>query len=102
MCLMIGITSVLGIITGICSILKHNKVNGIIRIVLAIVCPIIAVWFCSLKESRAYGGTDWEFMLHSATVDGDLCPWILFILLVIEVILIVGAIIKVIQAKKTH
>ena len=98
----IGIISVLGIMTGIFSILKQNKVNGIIRIVLAIVCPIIAIWFCSLKESRAYGGTDWEFMLHSATVDGDFCPWILLILLVIEAILIVGTIIKVMQAKKTN
>ena len=98
----IGIISVLGIMTGIFSILKQNKVNGIIRIVLAIVCPIIAVWFCSLKESRAYGGTDWEFMLHSATVDGDFYPWILLVLLGVEVILIAGTIVKVIKARKTN
>lgn len=72
------------------------------QMILAVICPILAVWFCSLKESRAYGGTDWKFMLHSATVDGDSCPWILLVLLVIEVIFIVGTIKKFIQTKKTH
>ena len=33
-----------------------------------------------------------EFFIHSATVDGDIWPWILLVLLVVEVISIVRAI----------
>ena len=98
----IGIITVLGILTGIYNILKYNKANGIIRLVLAFVCPIIAVWFCSLKEGRAYGGTDWEFMVQSATIDCDIYPWILLILLVFEVILIIVTILKMLKSKNTH
>lgn len=98
----IGIISVLGILAGIYQLINHDKAGGIIRVVLAVVCPVIAVWFCSLKESRAYGGTDWEFMVQSATVDGDIYPWLLLILLVVEVILIVATILKLIKSKDTH
>ena len=97
MYLAIGIITVLGFLTGIYNLLKHNKINGILRLVVAIICPIIAIWFCSLKESRVYGGTDWEFMVHSATVDGDIYPWIFLILLVVEIILIIETILKLIK-----
>lgn len=102
MYLVIGILTVLCVLTGIYNLLKHNKINGILRVVVAIICPIIAIWLCSLKESRVYGGNDWEFIVHSATVDGDIYPWILLILLVVEVIIVVETVLKLLKSKNTH
>lgn len=96
----IGVITLLGILTAIWKILKHNKATGICQVVLAIVCAVFVLWFCSLKEGRVFGGTDWEFMVHSASVDGDLCPWIILVLLGVEVILIIGTITKLLKAKE--
>ena len=98
----IGIITLLGILTAISRILKYNRAIGICQLVLAIVCPIFVLWFCSLKAGRAFGGTDWEFLVHSASVDGDFCPWIILVLFGVEVIFIVGTIVKTIKAKNTN
>lgn len=102
MYLVIGIISVFGVLTGIFRLFKFNKVNGIIQVALSALCPIIAVWFCALKESRAYGGTDLQFIIQSATVDGNVYPWILLILLIIVIILIVETILKLLKLRNTH
>ena len=85
----IGIISVLGIVVGIYSLAKTNKVKGIASLLLAILCPTIAILFGSLQSGRAFGGTKLEFFIHSATVDGDIWPWILLALLIAEVVCIV-------------
>lgn len=85
----IGIISVLGVATAIYSLVKISKVRGIVELLLAIICPTIAIWFGSLQYGRAFGGTKLEFFVHSATVDGDLWPWILFVLLIAEIVCIV-------------
>jgi len=56
---------------------------------LAILCPTIAILFGSLQSERVFGGTKLEFFIHSATVDGDIWPWILLVLLIAEVVCIV-------------
>ena len=84
----IGIISVLGVTTAIYSLAKIGKVKGIVELLLAIICPTIAIWFGSLQYGRAFGGTKWEFFVHSATVDGDIWPWILLILLIAEIVCI--------------
>ena len=85
----IGIISVLGIAIGIYSLAKTNTVKGILELLLAILCPTIAILFGSLQAERAFGGTKLEFFIHSATVDGDVWPWILLVLLIAEVVCIV-------------
>ena len=85
----IGIISVLGIVIGIYSLTKIGKGKGIAELLLAILCPTIAVLFGSLQDGRAFGGTKLEFFIHSATVDGDIWPWILVVLLIAEVVCIV-------------
>ena len=85
----IGIISVLGIVIGIYSLTKIGKGKGIAELLLAILCPTIAVLFGSLQDRRAFGGTKLEFFIHSATVDGDIWPWILVVLLIAEVVCIV-------------
>ena len=85
----IGMISVLGIVAGIYSLAKINKVKGIVELLLAILCPTIALLFGSLQSERVFGGTKLEFFIHSATVDGDIWPWILVVLLIAEVVCIV-------------
>lgn len=87
----LGVISALGILSGVWMFLRFSRVGGIMRVILSLACPAVTVWFCSLKEARVYGGTDWEFLLHAATVDGDFCPWLLLFLLITEVVLIVAA-----------
>ena len=68
---------------------KIGKGKGIAELLLAILCPTIAILFGSLQDGRAFGGTKFEFFIHSATVDGDIWPWILVVLLIVEVVCIV-------------
>ncbi len=88
----IGIISACGILCGIYSLIQRSKINGILEVAIGAVCPIIAILFSSLQDDRVFGGTTWEFFLHSATVDGDIWPWILVILLVAEIVCIVKTI----------
>ncbi len=96
----IGIISVLGIAAGIYSLAKIGKVKGIAELLLAIICPTIAIWFSSLQNGRAFGGTKLEFFVHSATVDGDIWPWILLVLLIAEVVCIVRTVCVFTKEKK--
>lgn len=96
----IGIISVLGIATGIYSFAKINKVKGIVELLLAILCPAIAFLFGSLQDDRVFGGTKFEFFFHSATVDGDVWPWILVILLIAEVVCIIRTVCMFAKEKK--
>ena len=88
MYLIIGGISILGILAGLYDLFNKRKVFGITQLFLAIICPIITFMYCSLKERRAFGGTDWEFLVHSATIDGDVLPWIVFASFIAEIILI--------------
>ena len=90
MILIICIISILGIAAGIYTLAKMSKVKGIAALLSAALCPTIAILFGSLQSERAFGGTKLEFFIHSATVDGDIWPWILLVLLIAEVICIAG------------
>ena len=96
----ISIISVLGIVAGIYSLAKINKVKGIVELLLAILCPTIAILFGSLQNERVFGGTKLEFFIHSATVDGDIWPWILVVLLIAEVVCIVRTVYMLAKEKK--
>lgn len=88
----IGFISAFGLAAGVYSLAKTSKARGAVELLLALLCPTIAILFSSLQDTRAFGGTKMEFFIHSATVDGDIWPWILLVLLVVEVISIVRAI----------
>ena len=91
----IGVITLLGVLAGIYNFLKTDKFKGICQLVLAVVCPIITIWYLSLKASHAFGGTDWEFLVHSATIDGSIYPWICFILFAVDIICIVRTVCKI-------
>ena len=84
----IGVITLAGVLSGIYSLFRTNKLSGISQIALAAVCPLIMISFLSLKKNHAFGGTDWEFLFHSATIDGIPLVWIIFILFILEIILI--------------
>lgn len=86
---LIGIISACGIVSGIYSFSKRSKARGIVKLTIAVSCPIIAILFGFLQDDRAFGGTKLQFFVHSATVDGDIWPWIMVILLVTEIVFIV-------------
>ena len=88
----LGIITLLGVLTSVYTFLKTDKFKGICQVILAVVSPVITMSFVSLKESRAFGGTDWEFLVHSATIDGNILPWLNLMLFFIEVVFIVRTI----------
>ena len=88
----LGIITLLGVLAGVYTFLKTDKFKGICQLILAVICPIIIISFLSLKESHAFGGTDWEFLVHSATIDGNILPWLNLMLFFIEVVFIVRTI----------
>ena len=98
--LIIGVITVLGVLAGMCILLRKDIIKGIGQLVLAVVCPLITISYLSLKEDRAFGGTDWEFLVHSATVDGDIWPWIILILFVVEIIYIIRTICVIIKKRE--
>ena len=87
--------AILGVLASVYVIWNYNKIKGVLHLAAAILCPIFTGWYCSLKTERAYGGSDWEFLVHSLKVDGDILAYMAFACLVIEVILIVYGIIKI-------
>lgn len=87
----LGSIALVGIAIGVYAFLKRHQRYGAVCTALALLCPLLTAAVCSLKHTRAYGGTNFEFLVHSAFVDGDPCPWILLILWGAEVICILKA-----------
>ena len=52
------------------------------------------------KESFVFGGTDLEFMIQTATIDGRLEPWLILALFIILLVLIFINIFKLIKKNK--
>lgn len=96
----IGFITVLGIITGIFSIIKGDKKIGITQLLLALIFPIIIVLYCLKKESFVFGGTDWDFLIQTAFVDRLIEPWIILILFIVLLILMFINLLKFINTKK--
>ena len=61
---LIGIISACGIVSGIYSFSKRSKARGIIKLTIAVSCPIIAILFGFLQDDRAFGGTKLQFFVH--------------------------------------
>ena len=94
---LIGIIVFCGFATGIYSLVRISKVKGMAELTLSSLCLIITILFSSLQNSRAFGGTKWDFFLHSVTVDGDILPWVLFILFISVIIFVMKTIFIVVK-----
>lgn len=98
--LVIGIITGLGIISGILTLIKRDKKMGIIQLILTIIVPILISLWCLKKENFVFGGTDWEFMIQTATIDGMLEPWLILALFIMLLVLIFVNIFKLIKKDK--
>jgi len=94
----IGLITGLGIISGI--LIKRDKEMGIIQLILTIIVPISISLWCLKKEDFVFGGTDWEFMIQTATIDRMLEPWLILALFIILLVLIFINIFKLIKKNK--
>ena len=89
MMFVIGFITILGILTGVFMLLRGNKIKGIMQIVLAVICPVLVWLLCSLKGTHTFGGTDWQFLVHTATIDASPLPWIILFMFIIEIVAII-------------
>ena len=96
----IGIITGLGIISGILTLIKLDKKMGIIQLILTIIVPILISLWCLKKEDFVFGGTDWEFMVQTATIDGMIEPWLILTLFIIVLVLMFINIFKLIEKNK--
>lgn len=96
----IGFITGLGSAIGVYTIIKGNKKMGIIQLVLNIIFPIITLLWCLKKEQFVFGGTDWEFMVQTATIDKMIEPWLILVIFIILVVLIFINILKLIDMRK--
>ena len=94
--LIIAIITILGLLTAVYAFFKVSKAYGTVQFILSVVCPVVIKLFCSLKYVRAFGGSDWEFLWHSATIDGDLWSWVVFALLMLQIVLIFRTLLRII------
>ena len=80
MIFIMGFITGLGFAVGIYSLIKKNKIVGIIQLVLSILTPIFTFLFIQKKSQFIFGGTDWEFLIQTDTIDGMIEPWLILIL----------------------
>lgn len=97
----IAIITGLGIVSGILTLIKGNKKMGIIQLILTIIVPIVTSLWCLKKGDFVFGGTDWEFMIQTAAIDGMMQPWLILTLFIILLVLIFINISKLIDIRKS-
>lgn len=68
---------------------------------LTVITPIATYLFCERKSSFAFGGTDLEFLFHTATVDKMIVPW-LILAMFLTLIVLIGINIYKLKAKLTN
>lgn len=73
---------------------KENKTRGIVQLILTFISPVLTILWCSKKKDFVFGGTDWEFLIQTATVDKMIISWIILSLYIILIILTVYNIVK--------
>ena len=84
----IGFLTGLGSVIGIFTIIKVNKKLGILQLLLTIICPILTYLFCLKKDNLVFGGTDFEYLIQTTTVDRMAEPLFILILYIILIVLI--------------
>lgn len=98
--IIMGFIASIGLCVGTRTMKEQNKTRGIIQLVLTFVAPILTILFCSKKTDFVFGGTDWEFLIQTATVDKMIIPWIILVLYISLISLTVYNIVKIRENKK--
>lgn len=96
----IGVITIIGLIIGILTLIKGNKKMGIMQLILTIIFPVATLLWCHKKNQFVFGGTNFEFILQTATIDKMIEPYLIFLLLIILIVLIGINVFKLLERKK--
>lgn len=96
-----GIIVGLGVVISIYSIKKNNKTIGILNLVLSPITPTFTYIFIQNKSKFVFGGSNWEFLVQTATIDKMIEPWLILILYIILMGLTIYNIFKLGKNKKS-
>lgn len=89
------IITIISVISAIINI-KNKKIKlSLLQIILSISNPIIIEMFCQKKYRFVFGGTDLEFLIQTALIDGLIEPWLILLINIVLIILIFICILKV-------
>lgn len=100
--MIIGFIAGLGLATGVRVIMEDSKKRGIVQLILTFLVPILTSLFCLKKKQFVFGGTDWEFLIQTATVDKMIEPWLLLIMYIILIFLIIYNMYSLIKKRKSN
>ena len=89
----------LGFITGIGIVISiknisFSKKQSFIILGLSILCPLLTFIWCSKKRQFVFGGSNWKFLIQTATIDRMKEPWIILFLYIVLIYFIVKSLIQ--------
>ncbi len=96
----IGVITIIGLIIGILTLIKGNKKMGIMQLVLTIIFHVATLLWWHKKNQFVFGGTNFEFIIQTATVDKMIEPYLIFLLFIILIVLIGINVFKLIRKEK--
>lgn len=96
----IGVITIIGLIIGILTLIKGNKKMEIMQLVLTIIFHVATLLWCHKKNQFVFGGTNFEFIIQTATVDKMIEPYLIFLLFIILIVLIGINVFKLIRKEK--
>lgn len=96
----IGVITIIGLIIGILTLIKGSKKMGIMQLILTIIFPVATLLWCHKKNQFVFGGTNFEFIIQTATIDKMIEPYLIFLLLIILIVLIGINVFKLLERKK--
>ncbi len=94
-----GFLAGVGLVVSVRTIFEANKKIGIIQMIMTFLPPVFTSLWCMKKNDFVFGGTDWEFIIQTATVDKCPQPWLILLLYVLFVGLTIYNIITIIKRK---
>ncbi len=89
-----------GFYVGVRTMQISNKMRGIMQLILTFLAPILVHLWCLKKASFVFGGTDWEFLVQTATVDKMIEPWLILIVYIGFMALIIYNMIQIRKVRK--
>lgn len=94
--------AILNIIIGFINFRLKKIKLGIFQMLLSILTPIYVYFFCKLKERFVFGGSDFDFLIQTALIDGLIEPWIVLLIYIFLVYLIIISVINILKMNKYY
>ncbi len=98
--IVIGFTLGISLYTSVRAVMINKKVTGILQILLTIGFTVLFYLFLQNKKTMAFGGSDWEFLVQTMTVDKIMQPWIILFGYILVLSLVIYHVIEIINYKK--